>query len=87
MGDMISREWVLKNLMFDVDRDVVRKAPAVDAEPVRHGRYIQLDEDTWQCSACGVLWTFIDGGPDDNEVDYCPKCGARMDEGEAHEDD
>ena len=34
MDDMISREWVLKNLMFDVDREVVMKAPAVDAVEV-----------------------------------------------------
>ena len=27
---MISRDWVLKNLLFDVDRDVVRAAPTVD---------------------------------------------------------
>ena len=30
MGEMISRDWVLKNLLFDVDRDVVRAAPSVD---------------------------------------------------------
>lgn len=30
MGELISRDWVLKNLLFDVDRDVVRAAPSVD---------------------------------------------------------
>ena len=30
MGELISRDWVLKNLLFDVDRDVVRAAPAGD---------------------------------------------------------
>ena len=30
MGELIHRDWVLKNLLFDVDRDVVRAAPAVD---------------------------------------------------------
>ena len=30
MGEMISRDWVMKNLLFDVDRDVVRAAPSVD---------------------------------------------------------
>lgn len=34
MDELISSEWVLKNLMFDVDREVVRKAPAVDAVEV-----------------------------------------------------
>lgn len=31
MAELISRDWVLKNLLFDVDRDVVRAAPSVDA--------------------------------------------------------
>ena len=30
MAELIPRDWVLKNLMFDVDRDVVRAAPSVD---------------------------------------------------------
>ena len=34
MDELISRDWVLKNLLFDVDRDVVRKAPKVDAVEV-----------------------------------------------------
>lgn len=34
MGDLIERDWVLKNLLFDVDKDVVRKAPKVDAVEV-----------------------------------------------------
>ena len=46
MADLISRDWVLKNLLFDVDRDVVRAAPVVDAEPVR------CDECVC-CSMCG----------------------------------
>lgn len=31
MGELIPRDWVLKNLLFDVDKDVVRAAPVVDA--------------------------------------------------------
>ena len=31
MSELIPRDWVLKNLLFDVDRDVVRKVPKVDA--------------------------------------------------------
>ena len=74
-------------IVYDHVANMVEKMPTVDAEPVRHGRYIQLDEDTWQCSACGVLWTFLDGGPEDNEVGYCPNCGAKMDVKVAYEDE
>lgn len=30
MAELIPRDWVLKNLLFDVDKDVVRAAPSVD---------------------------------------------------------
>lgn len=30
MAELISRDWVLKNLLFDVDRDVVMAAPGMD---------------------------------------------------------
>ena len=58
--------------------------PAVDAAPVVHGRWRQDDEDAWTCTACGNIWTFLDGGPNENNAKYCPMCGAKMDvEGDA----
>lgn len=55
-----------------------------DAEPVRHGHWIE-QSDVWgdvyyDCSACGNSWTTIDGTPFDNGMNYCPNCGAKMDE-------
>jgi hypothetical protein len=35
--------------------------------------------DTWR-SDCGVLWTFTDGGPVDNDMKYCCGCGAKLKE-------
>ena len=35
------------------------------------------DEDLWE-GACGVAWTFIDGGPEENHVRYCPECGGKL---------
>lgn len=28
--------------------------------------------------ACGVKWEFTDGGPRENEANYCPRCGGRV---------
>jgi len=39
-----------------------------------------LDDDesgTWR-SACGELWSFIDGGPTENRVVYCHHCGGKV---------
>lgn len=57
-----------------------------DAEPVRHGEWILnpsdlYDDATWVCSVCGHEWVLIDGTPQENDMHYCPKCGARMDGG------
>ena len=56
--------------------DVVRmldKQPTIDAEPVRHGRWVRLDDTfaRWQCSACGAI-------EDHSGWAYC-HCGAKMD--------
>lgn len=61
-------------------------APTIDAEPVRHGEWILnpcnlYNDATWVCSVCGNEWGLIDGTPLDNQMNYCPKCGARMDGG------
>jgi hypothetical protein len=29
-------------------------------------------------SNCGVVWTFTDGGPVENDMHFCPKCGAAV---------
>jgi hypothetical protein len=29
-------------------------------------------------AACGVVWTFTDGGPVENDVRFCPGCGAAV---------
>lgn len=62
-------EGGVENVMKCID-----EAPTVDAEPVRHGKWIEYPtaDGMNQCSACGVLRF--------GESNYCPNCGARMDE-------
>jgi hypothetical protein len=48
-------------------------APQPKAEPCQ---WHQEDDDTgaW-ASGCGELWSFIDGGPNENRVRFCHGCG------------
>lgn len=52
-------------------------AETVDAVPVRHGRWIEVDvgDCCYSCSECGFPRDgyLLDVG------NYCPKCGAKMD--------
>lgn len=77
---------------FNAIAKVINEAPTVDAEPVRHGKWIKhmkvvhhedFDSYTpwWQCSECGQCYdpTFA------NICNYCYYCGAKMD-GEREEE-
>lgn len=58
-------------------REFIANRPAVDAEPVRHGKWINAGHDAFtqyrRCSSCARL---LANAP---AYDYCPNCGAKMD--------
>lgn len=89
-GDMISRSALEKTLVKHYGEDdrsydaataltAVQLAPAVDAVPVVHGRWVHTHKhnswftECYECSACGFEDADGFGG------NYCPNCGAKMD--------
>lgn len=60
------------------------EAPAVDAAPVVHGRWIEVGDFIWKCSVCGAedCYAYTWGEVKRQDDLYCPKCGAKMDGGE-----
>ena len=73
--------------MLDEDiRAFIKAQPASDVAPVRHGRWIMVDDSCgkYACSACREIeqecteWGAGHYNPVDK--DYCPNCGAKMDE-------
>lgn len=59
-------------------KDEIRKIPAADVAPVRHGHWIEHKhfhhdyyiDSTYECSECNVEESLTS--------DYCPHCGAKM---------
>ena len=88
MSRYIDAEELLKRLPDDLPykasvKRVLMQAPDADVVEVRHGEWIEKD-DGWggvwyTCSACCCDWTTIDGTPFENNMRYCPECGAKMD--------
>ena len=85
MAEYIEREAAIKELMNDAPEqvgysredatDCIRYIDAADVVPVRHGRWLYVDTDTEQfflCNRCKKKEHW--------ESDYCPNCGAKMDE-------
>lgn len=87
-GDLISRSALLEATrgdhppfydgqdVADWQEKCINEAPAVDAEPVRHGEW-EDDAYIWRCTLCHKGLLVEDGCADMN---YCPHCGAKMDE-------
>ena len=63
--------------------DTVEIVRTSNYAPVVHGRWEELDDpwgDThYRCSVCGCEWFLEAGTPEENGMNYCPRCGARMD--------
>lgn len=83
MGEYIEREALLDDLdaaakhggmgaiISQTLQRYVKRAPAADVAPVRHGRRVDYGGFYCRCSQCeGTLPVCSN---------YCPNCGARMD--------
>ena len=91
MNDLISRQAVLDKAyeidLSDTGNDIriwvvdvaeVEKLPT--AEPVKHGRWEYIEDkyiDVCKCSECGTVEYFNKGW---KKFNFCPNCGARMEE-------
>ena len=82
----LSREFMCPS---DIVEDVLNdNIPTIEAESVRHGRWISEERDSWSgggayiCSACGYGYSW-GGFFEANDFNYCPNCGAKMDGGDA----
>lgn len=62
---------------------IVRNCPAADVEPIRHGRWKDVESagDMAQCSECGECYDCTEAmfGLFSQLYHYCPNCGAKMD--------
>lgn len=56
----------------------MENTPTIEAEPVRHGRWDDEDNERWVCTLCGS-WYIVDSN---GYMHYCPHCGAKMDKEE-----
>lgn len=68
---------------FDKLHKEIDHIPAADVAPVVHAKWIDHTEDAlagyWECSNCIEPWVLMEGTPEENKMNYCPQCGAKMD--------
>ncbi len=62
----------------------MQKIPTIEAEPVKHGRWVSIADKPYmiyECSLCNDRWSY--GAV--IQMNYCPNCGAKMDRGAENE--
>jgi len=81
------RKWLYEHL--EQEFNILKSASGkltIDAEPVRHGKWANDAMGVLRCSECGAQAPWRYKGEMYDMVDYrwksnyCPQCGARMDE-------
>lgn len=62
--------------------NIISNAPTIDAEPVRHGHWIEYEDNKRECycSECDFPAGLDDYGYHNMQDPYCRFCGAKMDE-------
>lgn len=67
-----------------VQSDYIERLPAADVAPVVHGRWIDGAED-FTCgnhnAECSICRCYVSWDGCDEDFNYCPNCGAKMDGG------
>ena len=78
--EVCSAWWVFVENFDDIRTeescDYFKEKTTVDAEHVRHGRWI-INGRLWECSICGETSNNTCMG--EPRANYCPNCGAKMD--------
>ena len=76
----LNMDWHELNVMRDAIEDAiedVKEVPVADVQPVKHGKWEQ-----GKCTNCEKSLEDLFSGDfywDDDELHFCPNCGARMD--------
>ena len=87
----ISRSIQYKEQFFDELAEVVvgfedyhdfnvvleKLADLIDRPTCKNSEYL-YDGSFFECSRCGERWELTCGGPADNHLCFCPRCGAEV---------
>ena len=83
MAEYIKREDVIETLtdifklQVETAKAIIESIPAADVRPVVRGKWITVMYHLYECSECGHMGY--------SDMNYCPWCGAKMDEVEEDE--
>ena len=87
-ADALKRALVINGFRNDADMmmtlETINNATTIEAEPVRHGKWKRSGKwgRVYRCNQCGNYLDFDGVNVGRGSANFCPNCGARMDEDE-----
>lgn len=66
-----------ETVAYQQEIDMIRR---IEAEPVKHAHWIDPVHGVYKCSNCGNFLDFRGVNAGRGDANYCPNCGAKMDE-------
>ena len=63
--------------MKEIVDTIIDLQPTIEAEPIKHGRWIREPNCWYRCYVCGEHYPSVSG---DMKYNYCPNCGTFMNE-------
>ena len=81
IGEAPCRACYVNDLLNEVEN-----CPAADVVELKTGQWLIYDSDAnvYECSFCHELFILNEGTPRENNFNYCPFCGAKMEETNDH---
>ena len=74
-------ERIADIMLYALANDLLSTTPQPAGDDSPEACYWHGDDNGCWKGSCGIAWYFDDGGPDDNGVNHCPRCGrARVNE-------
>ena len=80
-----SVDFVVDDMTCSIIVRAISDMPKENVQSVKNGYWEEVtDYGGWgdihyRCSVCGEEWYLEDGKPKDNNMNFCPRCGAKMD--------
>ena len=78
----IMRNWVCRQPTIPAAQwiRVEERLPGWSGDYICVSRDKNYVDDTYICSVCGYEFVITDGDLESNELNYCPRCGAKLDD-------
>lgn len=67
----------LRKQLRDSHESYEQRIAELEAQIPKEGEWIDLFGHDYKCSVCGE-WYRMDGTPEQEDMNYCPNCGAKM---------